>query len=167
MCHVCFGSKNSENVLFRSIIISLENSVSTWPLIRSFYNYRIYSINRPGRLLNFWTLKVGANSRSRWALIRGRALIRINTVCVEDYLVTTLSFAVWMILRRANNTPPPCPTLTVDVIRCTEYQNTDRCSLPISPLSRFSPFHLPIPFFYFRLCATQADPRAHRFLCPR
>ena len=28
---------------------------------------RIYSINRPGRLLNFWTLRVGAYSR--WALI--------------------------------------------------------------------------------------------------
>ena len=41
-------------------------------------NYRIYSINRPGRLLNFWTLRVGAYSR--WALIRGWALIRINTV---------------------------------------------------------------------------------------
>ena len=40
--------------------------------------YRIYSINRPGRLLNFWTLRVGAYSR--WALIRGWALIRINTV---------------------------------------------------------------------------------------
>ena len=25
--------------------------------------YRIYSINRPGRLLNFWTLRVGAYSR--------------------------------------------------------------------------------------------------------
>ena len=23
--------------------------------------YRIYSINRPGRLLNFWTLRVGAS----------------------------------------------------------------------------------------------------------
>ena len=34
--------------------------------------YRIYSINHPGRLLNFWTLRVGAYSR--WALIR------INTV---------------------------------------------------------------------------------------
>ena len=42
------------------------------------YGYRIYSINRPGRLLNFWTLRVGAYSR--WALIRGWALIRINTV---------------------------------------------------------------------------------------
>ena len=31
--------------------------------------YRIYSINRPGRLLNFWTLRVGAYSK--WALIRG------------------------------------------------------------------------------------------------
>ena len=25
--------------------------------------YRIYSINRPGRLLNFWTLRVGAYLR--------------------------------------------------------------------------------------------------------
>ena len=24
------------------------------------FAYRIYSINRPGRLLNFWTLRVGA-----------------------------------------------------------------------------------------------------------
>ena len=32
-------------------------------------SYRIYSINRPGRLLNFWTLRVGAYSR--WVLIRG------------------------------------------------------------------------------------------------
>ena len=34
--------------------------------------YRIYSINRPGRLLKFWTLRVGAYSR--WALIRGGRL---------------------------------------------------------------------------------------------
>ena len=27
------------------------------------HEYRIYSINRPGRLLNFWTLRVGACSR--------------------------------------------------------------------------------------------------------
>ena len=27
------------------------------------HDYRIYSINRPGRLLNFWTLRVGAYSR--------------------------------------------------------------------------------------------------------
>ena len=31
------------------------------------YIYRIYSIKRPGRLLNFWTLRVGAYSR--WAFI--------------------------------------------------------------------------------------------------
>ena len=30
--------------------------------------YRIYSINRPGRLLNFWILRVGAYLR--WALIK-------------------------------------------------------------------------------------------------
>ena len=28
-----------------------------------FTNYRIYSIRRPGRLLNFWALKLGAFSR--------------------------------------------------------------------------------------------------------
>ena len=39
--------------------------------------YRIYSINCPGRLLNFWTLRVGADSR--WALIRGWALIEFST----------------------------------------------------------------------------------------
>ena len=38
--------------------------------------YRIYSINRPGRLLNFWTLGVGAYSR--WVLIRGWAPIKFS-----------------------------------------------------------------------------------------
>ncbi len=38
--------------------------------------YRIYSIKRPGRLLNFWTLRVGAYSRE--ALIRGWALIKFS-----------------------------------------------------------------------------------------
>ena len=40
------------------------------------FEYRIYSINRPGRLLNFWTLRVGAYSR--WAFIRGWALIKFS-----------------------------------------------------------------------------------------
>ena len=38
--------------------------------------YRIYSINRPRRLLNFWTLRVGDYSRR--ALIRGWALIKFS-----------------------------------------------------------------------------------------
>ena len=38
--------------------------------------YRIFSINRPGHLLNFWTLRVGAYSR--WAFIRGWALIKFS-----------------------------------------------------------------------------------------
>ena len=42
--------------------------------------YRIYLINRPGRLLNFWTLRVGAYSR--WALIRGRAPLRGSLLLV-------------------------------------------------------------------------------------
>ena len=36
--------------------------------------YRIYWNNHPGRLLNFWTFRVGAYSR--WVLIRGWALIK-------------------------------------------------------------------------------------------
>ena len=32
-------------------------------IYKAYVNYRIYSINRPGRLLNFWTLRVGAYSR--------------------------------------------------------------------------------------------------------
>ena len=34
----------------------------------SYFKYRIFSINRPGCLLNFWTLRVGAYSR--WALTK-------------------------------------------------------------------------------------------------
>ena len=48
------------------------------------YNYRIYSINRPGRLLNFCTLRVGAYSR--WALIRGWALIKFSTLQQVQYV---------------------------------------------------------------------------------
>ena len=40
------------------------------------FKYCIYLINRPGCLLNFWTLRVGANSR--WVLIRGWVLIRFS-----------------------------------------------------------------------------------------
>ena len=46
--------------------------------------YRIYSINRPGRLLNFCTLRVGAYSR--WALIRGWALIKFSTLQQVQYV---------------------------------------------------------------------------------
>ena len=45
-------------------------------------NYRIYSLNRPGRLLNFWTLRVGAYSR--WALIRGWALIKFSPFSASE-----------------------------------------------------------------------------------
>ena len=40
------------------------------------HGYRVYSINCPGRLLNFWTLRVGAYSR--WVLIRGLAVIKFS-----------------------------------------------------------------------------------------
>ena len=38
--------------------------------------YRIYSVNRQGHLLNFWTLRVG--TYSWWVLIRGWALIKFS-----------------------------------------------------------------------------------------
>ena len=45
-------------------------------------NYRIYSINHPGRLLIFWTLRVGAYSR--WALFRGWALIKFSPFSASE-----------------------------------------------------------------------------------
>ena len=50
--------------------------------VEQFLSYRIYSINRPGRLLNFWTLRVGAYSR--WPLIRGWALIKFSPFSTSD-----------------------------------------------------------------------------------
>ena len=47
-----------------------------------FHTYRIYSINRPGRLLNFWTMRVGAYSR--WALIRDWALINFSPFSASE-----------------------------------------------------------------------------------
>ena len=44
--------------------------------------YRIYSINRPGRLLIFWTLRVGAYLR--WVLIRGWALIKFSPFSASE-----------------------------------------------------------------------------------
>ena len=44
--------------------------------------YRIYSINCPGRLLNFWALRVGADSR--WALIRGWVLIKFSPFSASE-----------------------------------------------------------------------------------
>ena len=45
-------------------------------------SYRIYSINRPGRLLNFCTLRVGAYSR--WALIQGWALVKLSPFSASE-----------------------------------------------------------------------------------
>ena len=44
--------------------------------------YRIYSINRPGGLFNFGPMRVGAFSR--WALIRGWALIIFPTFSASE-----------------------------------------------------------------------------------
>ena len=59
-------------------------------------SYRIYSINRPGRLLNFWTLRVGAYSR--WALIRGGRLFEAGR------LLNFTIFSKWSNSRRSVST---------------------------------------------------------------
>ena len=50
--------------------------------------YRIYSINRPGRLLNFLDLESGrlfeVGAYSRWALIRGWALIKFSSFSASE-----------------------------------------------------------------------------------
>jgi len=44
--------------------------------------YSIYLINFPGRLLNFWTLRVGAYLR--WVLTLGWALIKFSPFSASD-----------------------------------------------------------------------------------
>ena len=52
------------NVFLRPTLLILEPPPPLQIIIaQSLRTYRIYSINRPGRLLNFWTLRVGAYSR--------------------------------------------------------------------------------------------------------
>ena len=57
---------------------SIPLKLNIWHCIVSpvYFGYRIYSINRPERLLYLWTLRVG--SYLRWALIRGWALIKYS-----------------------------------------------------------------------------------------
>ncbi len=57
-----------------ALITSCEKSILFESCETKMSIYRIYSIKRPGRLLNFWTLRVGVYSR--WTLIRGWALIK-------------------------------------------------------------------------------------------
>ena len=47
--------------------------------------YTGYSIKRPGRLLNFSTLRVGAYWR--WALVRGWALIKFSPFSASSKLI--------------------------------------------------------------------------------
>ena len=65
---VYFSKKNSRSLSVWTLFAIIESKA----VMKA--GYRIYSINRPGRLLNFWTLRVGAYSR--WALIWGWALIK-------------------------------------------------------------------------------------------
>ena len=63
-------------------VVPFQGSSSSLPRRRK---YRIYSINRPGRLLNSWTLRVGAYSR--WALIRDWALITFSPFSASEVCI--------------------------------------------------------------------------------
>ena len=77
---VCFNlSKGGFQAISGDTINNGEMNKCWWTNKAS---YRIYSINRPGRLLNFWTLRVGAYSR--WALIRGWALIKFSPFSASE-----------------------------------------------------------------------------------
>ena len=60
---------NSAEVCFKSVYMYMYFVLkgvfrgSYYKRAMYFTNYRIYSIRRPGRLLNFWALKVGAFSK--------------------------------------------------------------------------------------------------------
>ena len=83
-------SRFCNNILLQDLTplhVKIKRSTNLWSVCRrklKLSTYRIYLINRPGCLLNFWTLRVGAYSR--WALIRGWALIQINTVIKHSKL---------------------------------------------------------------------------------
>ena len=74
-CMANIGTRNSYLKTLDGLLIPANRSKHS-PDVLIFHSYRIYSINRPGHLLNFWTLRVGAYSR--WALIRGWALIKFS-----------------------------------------------------------------------------------------
>ena len=67
----------------RSCAQEIVDKVAEWSTQnRGIESYRIYLINRPGRLLNFWTLRVG--TYSRWALIRGWVLIKFSPFSASE-----------------------------------------------------------------------------------
>ena len=59
---------NIDNFLLPDFPLSSGKIPHSDPLVSFSPDYRIYSIKRPGRLLNFWTLRV--STYSRWAFIK-------------------------------------------------------------------------------------------------
>ena len=95
----------------------------TYQSRRQNITYRIYSIKRPGRLLNFWTLKVGAYSR--WALIRGWALNRINTVYIYCRVILKNSLNSLLEGRGSSSSEACCPgRLCCSLVCCWSWIDT-------------------------------------------
>ena len=57
----------------------------TFKEVKKLANHRIYLVKRPGRLLNFWTFRVGAYSR--WAFIRGWAHTKFSPFSVSKEFI--------------------------------------------------------------------------------
>ena len=74
--HYCRSQKNMNTGGLLWVFLPQHSLKNICPSTWSCSNYRIFSIKRAGRLLNFWTLRVGAYSR--WALNGGWALIKFS-----------------------------------------------------------------------------------------
>ena len=69
----------------RSCAQEIVDKVAEWSTQnRGIESYRIYLINRPGRLLNFWTLRVG--TYSRWALFEAGCLLNFHHIQQVKYV---------------------------------------------------------------------------------
>ena len=84
--HIKVFKKRLFNCTFNEFVLLHEKFLQfDWlraVVFQLYLKYRIYSINRPGRLLNFWTLRVG--TYSRWALIRDWALIKLSPFSASE-----------------------------------------------------------------------------------
>ena len=76
-CVVVFYKYIPNNILIKCNKQQEKYLVSREKIVHRMLNTGIHSINRPVRLLDFWTLRVGACSR--WALIRGWTLIKFSS----------------------------------------------------------------------------------------
>ena len=107
--------------------------------------YRIYSINRPGRLLNFWTLIVGANSRlgaysNNYGMIPSawQSIIRVLSIWWWSNSLAHLSSDSYISCSLICN----ISKLTTAHLCCAVYLSSPYCKIQTTKrTNRNSPFH--------------------------